>query len=154
VLRREPAEVAKAGVADDARVDLTVSARVPFDGTITDPRALAHLALRVTGEAADHVPDAPPRQHVSGGVVRIVRETVAPSGSETEDDLDRSGKRSPSIESDDPGLVARAQSIVGATTAPREKVQRILDWVTAHVEREPSLTIPSARDVLRTRRGD
>jgi len=154
VLRREAAEVAKSGIADGARVDLASVARVPFDGTIADPRGLGRLALRVSGDAADHVPDAPPRQHVTGDVVRITRESATPSRAGAEDDLDRYRKPSPFVESDDPGLVARAQAIVGLTTSPRDKVQRILDWVSAHVEREPSLTIPSARDVLRTRRGD
>ncbi len=154
MLRREPAEVAKTGIADAARVDLATTARVPFDGTIAEPRSLARLAIRVSGEAADHVPDAPPRQRVTGNVVRIMREATTPAGPEDEAELDRYRKPSPFIESDDPGLVARAQSIVGSATSARDKVQRILGWVTAHVEQEPSLTIPSARDVLRTRRGD
>jgi hypothetical protein len=154
VLRREPRAVAETDVAEGARVDLATTARVPFDGTIADARTLGRLALRVTGAAADHVPDAPPRQRVTGDVVRITRETATPAGGDSEDDLDRYRKPSPFIESDDPGLVARARAIVGTATTARDKVQRILDWVGSHVEREPSLTIPSARDVLRTRRGD
>jgi hypothetical protein len=154
VLRREPADVAKTGIADGARVDLATTARVPFDGTIADPRSLARLVLRVTGEAANHVPDAPPRQHVTGDVVRIVREAGAAAAGDVGDDLDRYRRPSPFVESDDPGLVARAKAIVGSATTSQEKVARILDWVATHVEREPSLTIPSARDVLRTRRGD
>jgi hypothetical protein len=154
VLRREPADVAKAGIADGARVDLATTARVPFDGTIADPRSLARLALRVTGEAAEQVPDAPPRQHVIGDVVRIMREPASVAPAAAEADLERYRSPSPFIESDDPGLVARARSIVGSATTSREKVDRILEWVESHVEREPSLTIPSARDVLRTRRGD
>jgi transglutaminase-like putative cysteine protease len=154
VLRREAADVAKTGIADDARVDLTTSARIPFDGTITDSQTLDRLVLRVSGAAADHVPDAPPRQHVTGDVVRVTRESATPTGTAADADLDRYRQPSPFIESDDPGLVARAESIVGTATEPRDKVRRILDWVAAHVEREPSLTIPSARDVLRTRRGD
>lgn len=155
VLRREPGDVAKTGIDESAPVDLAATARVPYDGTIADPRALAHLALRVRGEAAGRVPDAAPRQRVTGDVVRIVREPpAAATAAATDDDLDRYRRPSPFIESDDPGLVARAQSIVAGAPTAREKVQRILDWVAAHVEQEPSLTIPSARDVLRTRRGD
>jgi hypothetical protein len=156
VLRRETGDVAKTGIDQNAPVDLAATARVPYDGTIAEPRALAHLALRVRGEAAARVPDDAPRQHVTGDVVRIVRETATPTATATNSDadIDRYRKPSPFIESDDPGLVARAQSIVAGAATSREKVQRILDWVAAHVEQEPSLTIPSARDVLRTRRGD
>ncbi len=110
--------------------------------------------MRVTGEAADRVPDAPPRQRVTGDVVRITREDPARLDAGGADDLDRYRSPSPFVESDDPAIVARARAIVGSATAARDKVRRVLDWVTENVEREPSLTIPDARDVLRMRRGD
>jgi transglutaminase-like putative cysteine protease len=154
LLRREPADVARTGIDEAARVDLASVARVPFEGTIAEPRALDRLVMRVTGEAADSVPDAPPRQRVTGDVVRITREAPAPTAPSADDDLDRYEGPSPFIESDDPAIVNRAKWIVGTATTPHEKVRRILAWVAANVEREPSLTLPSARDVLRTRRGD
>ena len=154
VLRRESAEVARSGIVDGRQVDLVGSTRIPFDGTIADPRALDHLVVRVTGEAADRVPDAPPRQHVTGDVVRITREDPTRLDASDAADLDRYRQPSPFVESDDPGIVMRARAIVGPATTPGDKVRRVLDWVTKNVEREPSLTIPSARDVLRMRRGD
>jgi transglutaminase-like putative cysteine protease len=154
VLRREPADVARAGLDAGAAVDVVATTRVPFEGAIADPRALAQLVVRVSGEAAHRVPDAPPRQRVTGDVVRITREDRAPGEADADAELDRYRGPSPFVESDDPAVVARARAIVGAATAPREKARRVLDWVAANVEREPSLTIPSARDVLRARRGD
>jgi hypothetical protein len=153
-LKREPEAVAKSGVDRDNRVDLAETTRVPFEGTITDPRTLDHLAVRATGEAADRIPDAPPRQRVQGDVIRITREDKLPAATAAPDDVDRWRAPSPFVESDDAGIVTRAKAIVGNATAPEEKVRRVLAWVTNNVEREPSLTIPSARDVLRTRRGD
>jgi hypothetical protein len=153
-LRREPEAVAKSGVDRGNRVDLVATTRVPFEGTIADPRALDHLAVRVTGEAADRIPDAPPRQRVQGDVIRITREDKLPVATTAADDLDRWRAPSPFVESDDAGIVARAKAIVGNAASPEEKVRRVLAWVTENVEREPSLTIPSARDVLRSRRGD
>jgi hypothetical protein len=153
-LARESADVARSGVGDGGSVDVVATTRVPFDGTIGDPRALDRLVLRVSGAAADRVPDAPPRQSVRGRVVRIVREDRAKPGPAPADDLDRYRGPSPFVESDDAAIVTRARSIVGSETNPRRMVRRILDGVATHVEREPSLTIPSARDVLRVRRGD
>jgi len=153
-LKREPEAVAKSGIDTSARVDLVETTRVPFEGTIANPRALDHLAVRVTGEAADRVPDAPPRQRVHGDVIRITREDKLPVTAAATEDLDRWRAPSPFVESDDAGIVARAKAIVGNAAAPEEKVRRVLAWVVDNVEREPSLTIPSARDVLRTRRGD
>ncbi len=154
VLRRESAEGARSGLGDGGHVDLVATTRVPFDGTIPDPRALDRLVMRVSGEAADRVPDAPPRQRVTGDVVQIMREDPARLGADPGEDLDRYRGPSPFVESDDPAIVARASAIVGAATAAGDKVRRVLAWVAENVEREPSLTIPSARDVLRTRRGD
>jgi hypothetical protein len=153
VLRRESGDVARQGVGEGASFDLVATTRVPFDGTIADPRGLDRLVVRVAGEAAGRVPDAPPRQHVTGDVLRIVREDPAPA-SLAADDVDRYRRPSPFIESDDPAILTRARSIVGNATTAKDKVRRVLDWIAANVEREPSLTIPSARDVLRTRRGD
>jgi transglutaminase-like putative cysteine protease len=154
VVRRESGEAARGGVGSGGFVDLVATTRVPFDGTIADPRALDHLVMRVTGEAADRVPDAPPRQRVAGDVVRITRENPARADAGPAEDLARYRSPSPFVESDDPAIVARARAIVGPATSAGDKVRRVLDWVAGNVEREPSLTIPSARDVLRTRRGD
>jgi transglutaminase-like putative cysteine protease len=152
-LRREPEEVARAG-GDGAPVDLVATTHVPFTGTIADPRALDHLVLRVSGAAADHIPSAPPRQQVTGDVLRITREDPARMRGDETEDLAPYRAPSPFVESDDPAIVARARAIVGSATSAIDKVHRVLDWVAANVEREPSLTIPSARDVLRARRGD
>jgi len=154
VLRREPEEVARAGIADDAPIDLTATTHVPFTGTIADPRTLDRLVLRISGAAADHVPNAPPRQQVTGDVLRITREDPARVRADGTEDLEPYRAPSPFVESDDPAIVARARAIVGPATGAKDKVGRVLDWVAANVEREPSLTIPSARDVLRARRGD
>lgn len=154
VLRKEPEAVARSGIDGGAPVDLAVTTQVPFTGTIAEPRTLDRLVLRLSGEAAARVPDAPPRQRVAGNVLRIVRETAVPARSEAPDDLDAYRAPSPFVESDDPAIVARARAIVGTATSPADKVHRVLEWIAANVEREPSLTIPSARDVLRARRGD
>jgi transglutaminase-like putative cysteine protease len=61
---------------------------------------------------------------------------------------------SPFIESDDQAIVARAGAIVGAVQDPRERARRLLDWMAENVVQEPRLTVPSAREVLASRRGD
>jgi hypothetical protein len=156
VLRRERPEVARAGTAGGARVDLATMARVPFDGTIVDPRALGRLTLRLRGEAAARVPDAPPRQEVEGDLLRVTREPAPLAGVATavDDAVARWARPSPFVESDDPAIVARARAVAGDAADPVERVRRLLAWVGEHVTQAPSLTVPSARDVLRVLRGD
>jgi transglutaminase-like putative cysteine protease len=61
---------------------------------------------------------------------------------------------SPLIESDDAAIVARARAIVGDTRDAIAAARRLVDWVATHVEKAPTLTVPSAREVLSARRGD
>ena len=155
VMRREPRETALAGSADDAPLDLALAAKIPLSGTIADPRGRASLVLRVTGEARDRIPNDPPRQRVAGDVVTVVRETM-PEHAEPPGDGALAAYRGPSpfIESEDPEIVATARSIVAGEADPITRARRILRWLRENMTREPSLTVPSAREVLQTRRGD
>jgi hypothetical protein len=158
VLKREPRAVALAGTETAAPLDVAVAARIPLDGTIANPRELAALALRVSGEAADRIPDDPPRQRRTGDVLRVVREAAPEAGAAdaaTDDPAAAAfAAPGPFIESDDPAIVARARAIVGSEHESAAKARRIIRWVRENLTQEPSLTVPSAREVLRARRGD
>jgi hypothetical protein len=156
VLRREPRATALAGSTADAPLDLALAAKVPLAGAIADPRGRTTLSLRVTGDARDRVPSDPPRQQVAGDVLTVVRETMPERALPPPADgtLGRYLDPSPFIESDDPGIVAAARTIVAGETDPGEKVRLLLRWLRESMTREPSLTVPSAREVLQTRRGD
>jgi hypothetical protein len=154
VLVAEPREVALAGSELAAPVDLALATQVPLEGAIARPRQRDRLALRVRGDAVARIPDDPPRQRVRDGVLRIVREPL-PAVAAAEAPLPaRWIAPSPFIESDDPAIVAHAQAIAGDERDPVRRARRLLAWVHAHITPEPAMTVPSARDVLRTRRGD
>ncbi len=155
VLQREPRATAVAGTDPSAPLDVAVAARIPLDGTIGNARELDALTLRVTGDAASRIPDDPPRQRRTGDVLRVVREPTPATGATT-DDPAAAAFAAPSafIESDDPAIVSRARVIVGGERDAAVKARRIVRWVHENLTQEPSLTVPSARDVLRARRGD
>jgi transglutaminase-like putative cysteine protease len=124
---------------------------------------LAHLTLRVSGEAAAAIPNGPPRQiRTEGGLLRITREALpaerpppGPVGSEVEDGAPAAALApSPFVESDDPKIRAEAQRIAAGETDPRVVGRRLVAWVHAAVEKTPSVTVPSAREVFASRRGD
>ena len=154
ILRAEPREAALGGLDGAAPLDVAMVARIPLHGTIASPRTVAALTLRVSGPAAGSVPDDPPRQRMRAGVLRIEREPSPVPGSVSPRGEDPYRKPSPFIESDDPGIVARARAIVGDDPDAVRRAERLLHWVATSMTKEPSATVPSAREVLRVLRGD
>ena len=154
ILRAEPREAALGGLDDATPLDVAMVARIPLHGTIASPRTVAALTLRVSGPAAGSVPDDPPRQRMRAGVLRIEREPAPVPGSVSPRGDDPYRKPSPFIESDDPAIVARARAIVGDEPDAVRRAERLLHWVATSMTKEPSATVPSAREVLRVLRGD
>jgi transglutaminase-like putative cysteine protease len=60
----------------------------------------------------------------------------------------------PLVQSDDPRIQAQARQIIGRTRRPELAAELLTHWVYAHVAKEITLSVPSALDVYRSRRGD
>jgi len=155
-LEREPRERALADDGTLAPLDLAVTSRIPLEGGIDDPRHLARLTLRVRGPGAGGIPDDPPRQRIAGGRLRVEREPPperVPLGA-VDATLASYLAPAPFIESDDPAIVATARQVAGAERDATAVANALVAWVNEHLEQAPSVTVPSAREVLAARRGD
>jgi transglutaminase-like putative cysteine protease len=157
-LEREARAQALAGIDERAPLDLVAATGIPVEGTITAPRAAARVTLRVRGKAATAIPNDPPRQRLAADLLAISRESLpalaAPIGSLPADLGTATLAASPFIESDDPAIRAAAAAAVGDATDARIAARRLVTWVHDAVEKVPSVTVPSAREVLTARRGD
>jgi hypothetical protein len=157
-LEREQREEALAGVNDAAPVDLVAASGIPLDGTIAEPRDAARLKLRVRGKAAGAIPNDPPRQRLAGDLLAIAREALPTDRVRVGDvpsDLEPATRAAgPFVESDDPAIRAAAKAAVGDAPDARAAAARLVAWVHDQVEKAPSVTVPSAREVLESRRGD
>jgi transglutaminase-like putative cysteine protease len=60
----------------------------------------------------------------------------------------------PLIESDDPAIRAEAERAVGRIAGTRARAERLTRYVNGLLEKKPTMSIPSAREVLRTKVGD
>jgi transglutaminase-like putative cysteine protease len=60
----------------------------------------------------------------------------------------------PLIESDAPEIRAEAETAIGGATDTRLRAERLTRHVNALLEKKPTVGLPSAREVLRTRVGD
>jgi hypothetical protein len=60
----------------------------------------------------------------------------------------------PFIESDAPEIVAEAQAATRGALTPRARSERLVRHVNTLLEKKPTVSLPSAKEVLRTRIGD
>jgi len=60
----------------------------------------------------------------------------------------------PLVQSDDPRIQAQARQIVGRERHPERAAQALVDWVYAEIDKRITVSVPSALEVLETRRGD
>jgi len=157
-IERETRERALVGANNQATIDLVAASRIPLVGTIDDPRQVEQLRLRVSGAAAAQVPPDPPRQRVEGSTVTVTREdepaAALPIATVSQGVDPVYVAPAPFIESDDPMVLARARAIVGDAGDAVTAARRLVAWVNEHIVKAPSVTVPSAREVLSAARGD
>jgi transglutaminase-like putative cysteine protease len=153
---RETPESARAmAVPGRVRADmLEAAAVVPMTKQrIDEPRDVRRLRLRLEGADLTSADLQGAGQSVHDGVVDI----------EDARDL-RAGRRDPEahrylaaelfIESDAPEIRAEAELAVRGATGNRDRAERLTRHVNSILEKKPTVSLPSALEVLRTRIGD
>jgi hypothetical protein len=120
---------------------------------IEDPRDVKRLRLRLEGADLSSAELQGVGQHVDGDIVEIVdaRTLRAEAGRV---DVDRYLLAEPLIESDAEEIRDEAMQIVSGSDSPRQQAERLTRHVNAILEKKPTVSLPSALEVLRTRVGD
>ena len=135
---------------------LEASAVVPRNITkerIDDGRNVRRIRLRVEGADLSGPDFEGAGQSVDGDVLEI-RDPRSIPASEMEHDVDRYRRPEPLIESDDPQIRAEAAAAVGDVKDPRMAAERLTRAVNGMLDKKPTVSLPSAREVLRTKVGD
>jgi hypothetical protein len=155
LVMRESQERATSMANSGQGIDLLQAAAVvPVSDTrIDDPRAVARLRLEVSGVALEGPDVQGAGQTVNGNVVEIIdaRELTPTTG---DTDASRYLAPEPLIESDDAEIIAEAERAIAGASDARTRAERLVRHVGALLEKKPTVSIPSAREVLRTRVGD
>lgn len=122
---------------------------------------LSELRVRLSGVALEGFDLSGGRQSLSGDTLTVRRES--------EDQLARDPTRfSPErnselgiyvqpelfVQSRDPRIEAQSRQIVGRTRDPARMAERLTDWVYENIDKQITVSVPSALEVLESRRGD
>src|SRR5687767_4810030 len=134
---------------------LEASAIVPVMGrhVINESRDVERLQLRVAGADLTSPDLQGDGQRVVGDVIEIIdprRITATP----TPADLDRYLRPETFIESDAPEIRAAAELMVRGVSGVRARAEQLTREVNSYVEKRPTVSLPSALEVLRTKVGD
>jgi hypothetical protein len=149
---------------ETATADELLSAMaVPCNPPIDNPRSQTALHLTLLGPAKlDQIVESP-RQIVRGRSagkiqLRLLADSAVPPQSAASgpalsfqtNDL----AATPFIQSDHPNIRRQAAKITGSLTSPWDKALAINEWVFKNVDKQPTISLPSALDVLAQRQGD
>jgi len=157
VVRETPEQAQALAVPGRVQADLLeAAALVPTPPTrIDDTTTVDRLVLSLSGAEefdSSDLDGAGQRVTEEGIEIRDPRQL---SPGPAEPGLDRWLRAEPFLEVDDPGIRREAEHAVEtAPSAPRDRAERLLRYVHALLEKRPTVSIPSAAEVLKTKVGD
>jgi hypothetical protein len=156
VVLRETQERATAlAVPGEVQVDmLRAAAVVPRDSRrIDDPATVDLLRLRLEGADLSGPDVQGAGQTVAGGIVEIRHATKLTPGA-ADPEAPRFLDPEPFLESDAPEIIEEARKATAGVTGVKARAERLVRYVHSILEKKPTVSLPSAREVLRTRVGD
>src|SRR5687768_8225365 len=131
----------------------TVEPRTPPLPPIDDPRHVRRLRMRVDGADLSSPDLQGVGQRIDGNIVEIIDAQKLVAGP-LDGDLAPFLSPEAFIESDDPDIRAAAEEAIGRIAGTRARAEALTRFVSSTVQKKPTVSLPSAREVLRTRIGD
>jgi hypothetical protein len=155
-VRESPEQATQLAVSSRVQADLLAAAAVvPTMGAarIDEPRDVARMRLELKGVDPSTLELDGVGQTWTPDVLELVDARRLRPGL-AEPGLARYLAPEPLIESDDPAIIAEAQRMTAGAATPRERAERLVRAVNGLLEKTPTISVPSAREVLRTKVGD
>jgi Transglutaminase-like superfamily len=156
-VRESPEDARRVAIGGRIQGDLLESAAVqPRRSTknrIDDPRDVRRIRIRMEGADLSSPEMRGAGQSIEGDVLQIV-DARSLRSEPADPDIAQYLRPEPLIESDDPGILAEAVAAIAGATDPRAQAERLVRRVNAMLDAKPTVSLPSAREVLRTKVGD
>ena len=156
-VREAPADAQRLAIGGRIQGDLLESAAVqPRRSTknrIDDPRDVRRIRIEIDGADLANPEMRGAGQSIDGNVLQIV-DARSLRAEPADADVARYLRPEPLIESDDPAIKAEAAAAVAGVSDPRQRAERLTRYVNSLLDKKPTVSLPSAREVLRTKVGD
>jgi transglutaminase-like putative cysteine protease len=155
VVKETPERATALAVPGQIQMDMMENAAVVPSPPrrIDDPSSVEKLVVRLEGVDLSGADVQGGGQTVTGNVVEV-RDTETLEAGPGEKDLSAWLRPELFLESDAPEIVAEARKAAAGATEPRLVAERLTRYVNALLEKKPTVSLPSALEVLRTRVGD
>jgi transglutaminase-like putative cysteine protease len=154
-VRESAASAQRLAVSSRMQADLLDSSAVVPASThrIDEPRDVRLLRLRLDRADLTDPELQGAGQRVAGNIVEIV-DPQRLRATPIDADARRYLAPEPLIESDAPDIRAEAERAVAGVSGDRARAEKLTRHVNGLLEKKPTVSLPSAREVLRTRVGD
>jgi transglutaminase-like putative cysteine protease len=154
-IREKQAEAQTMAVPYNVSTDLLSASAIAPTGKaqIDEPRDVRRLRLRFSG-ADTGGPDLSGVGQSFDGHILEVRDPQGFQPGPADPGAEAYLRPEPLIESDAPEIAAEARAAVRDAVGTRAQAERLTRHVNAILEKKPTVSLPSAREVLRTRVGD
>jgi hypothetical protein len=154
-VRESQEQATQLAVSSRVQADMLAAAAVvpTMRARIDEPRDVVKLRLQIGGVDTSPLALDGAGQTWSPDVLELVdarRRQPGPADPERALYL----RPEPLIESDDPAIVAEARRMIAGATSPRDRAERLVRAVNGLLDKTPTISVPSAREVLRTKVGD
>jgi transglutaminase-like putative cysteine protease len=154
-IRESPERARGLAVPGRVQADLLQGAAIvpAMRGRIDEPRDVRRLKLRLDGAdvPAEELNGA--GQTADGNVIEIVDSRSLQPGPR-DVNVERYLQAEPLIESDAPEIRAEAEQAIRGATDDRGRAERLTRYVNGLLDKKPTVSLPSALEVLRTKIGD
>ena len=157
LLRQSAQEARSLANRRSVPLDLIAQTSITPSSPIADPERTQLLKLKLSGVDLGRFSLNGGRQRLENDEVQIRREEIRSDYLPIpvrDQRLSSYLEATPFMQSDHPRIRALARQIVAGETDARKAALRIKDWVYGQLTKEPTVSIPNALEVLRTRKGD
>ena len=138
--------------------DILLTTAVPVTGSINNARTVKFLRVRITNLPLNDFDLIEGRQNLHNDILEIHQEKPRDwktySLPYSTDDLKDYLQPTPLIQSSDERIIKQAKSIVRDNRDAETAARKLLRWVCSAVKKKPTLSIPSALEVLDLKVGD